>query len=968
MDTFPVSTKAERSQIQSPASPVSEMFSVVIPQSSASDQPVASAVRIQPVASRVSTTHWGFNSDHPSDSASGITSRAQTTPGTFQGLMYLGRCAVNQPTSQKECQDVMCQLAGARALKVDLVFPCDTSHAFHIVDQQNGEDLAAFPIRVMVSCVRSTSEQTPGYFGLCVAERQPIATVTNQRFSSDLMVYHCHVLQTSDQSMVSRIIDLMDAVFWNQSIKWSYGKPSTSASPSDKTAAGATERPIEVAFDIREQSTTANQLISVPRSCCGGVLDLQHGVEKEIVVLVVQSSAQPPLMPSRCVGVAIAAGSKVGQSAMNLLEPAALEQVGSTWQSFLVRARWVPSTERDLQLNEVTQPGETICMSIAADVMFPEVADPLRFMKEINVRVCDTHDQLVRSIAMSPVFDLHNVTFRPVDESAESGEAPRLEVEKIDLYINHRSGTAPAPIPRGDRLTLTASCDGIATLDADRSTGLELPRSKSATHAASNTSSATSARSHDSPVDAAAPSPAMHRLFGGKRQVTGSSPEHAPRNTAPPASDEVLLSGAGVSDRPRTYLERKEWTRVIDFLDSEDSSQTLLKDVKEMVHKRGVPEDLRGIVWPVLCGCRGENDNALFQSLQDMESRDEKVIRNDLHRTYTGHRFFCVPGAPGQAAMFAVSKAYSNFDSEVGYCQGLSYIIATLVLHMSTECAFRVLTCIMLNYGLRDLFAVGLSGLKLRLYQLSRLVEDQLPDLHSHLVREEVNVAMFATQWFLSLYASSFGLYFCTSFLDIFLSDGLETIFQMAIALLKLNRRNLQQLEFGGILDYFRHLPKNYLNPDQVSTVLETSASIKISPRKMAKYAKEYDVKVLTETFEQQQIERLQVTVDQLQTTNRSLREKNVRLQEESEGLIKSKIEIRLDMDELEQRMASLAKKHRVLQDQYMELMRRTRVPSIDSEIEPTIPIKISSEDTPSPNLTDRDSEDSGFSPKDSSL
>ena len=31
--------------------------------------------------------------------------------------------------------------------------------------------------------------------------------------------------------------------------------------------------------------------------------------------------------------------------------------------------------------------------------------------------------------------------------------------------------------------------------------------------------------------------------------------------------------------------------------------------------QHGIPEALRGIVWPVLCGCRGENDNAYFQGL-----------------------------------------------------------------------------------------------------------------------------------------------------------------------------------------------------------------------------------------------------------------------------------------------------------------------------------------------------------------
>lgn len=37
----------------------------------------------------------------------------------------------------------------------------------------------------------------------------------------------------------------------------------------------------------------------------------------------------------------------------------------------------------------------------------------------------------------------------------------------------------------------------------------------------------------------------------------------------------------------------------------------------------------------------------------------------------------------GQDALFKVSKAYAVYDSEVGYCQGLSFIAASLLLHVS---------------------------------------------------------------------------------------------------------------------------------------------------------------------------------------------------------------------------------------------------------------------------------------------
>ena len=44
------------------------------------------------------------------------------------------------------------------------------------------------------------------------------------------------------------------------------------------------------------------------------------------------------------------------------------------------------------------------------------------------------------------------------------------------------------------------------------------------------------------------------------------------------------------------------------------------------------------------------------------------------------------------------------YDSEIGYCQGQSFLIAALLLQMPEEQAFGVLVEIMFAYGLRDLY------------------------------------------------------------------------------------------------------------------------------------------------------------------------------------------------------------------------------------------------------------------------
>ena len=60
------------------------------------------------------------------------------------------------------------------------------------------------------------------------------------------------------------------------------------------------------------------------------------------------------------------------------------------------------------------------------------------------------------------------------------------------------------------------------------------------------------------------------------------------------------------------------------------------------------------------------------------------MIRNDVMRTFNGHHFFKQSGGMGQDEIFRVGCAYSVYDTQLGYCQGMSFIIAALLSHVSS--------------------------------------------------------------------------------------------------------------------------------------------------------------------------------------------------------------------------------------------------------------------------------------------
>ncbi|CAJ0747544.1 22216_t:CDS:2, partial [Entrophospora sp. SA101] len=57
----------------------------------------------------------------------------------------------------------------------------------------------------------------------------------------------------------------------------------------------------------------------------------------------------------------------------------------------------------------------------------------------------------------------------------------------------------------------------------------------------------------------------------------------------------------------------------------------------------------------------------------------------DVPRTLQSHIMFKTRYGPGQRSMFNVLKAFSNYDQQVGFCQGMANIVAILLLYYSEE-------------------------------------------------------------------------------------------------------------------------------------------------------------------------------------------------------------------------------------------------------------------------------------------
>ncbi|KAK1389116.1 RabGAP/TBC domain-containing family protein [Heracleum sosnowskyi] len=242
--------------------------------------------------------------------------------------------------------------------------------------------------------------------------------------------------------------------------------------------------------------------------------------------------------------------------------------------------------------------------------------------------------------------------------------------------------------------------------------------------------------------------------------------------------------------------------------------------------RNGIPPVLRPKVWFSLSGAAKKKStvpssyyNDLIVAVEGKVTNATKQIDHDLPRTFPGHPW--LDTKERHAALRRVLVAYSFRDSDVGYCQGLNYVGALLLLVMKTEeDAFWMLAVLLENVLVSDCYTTNLSGCHVEQRVFKDILAKKCPRIAAHLEAVKFDVSLVATEWFLCVFSKSLPSETTFRVWDVLFYEGAKVLFHVALAIFKMKEEELLVAQHvGDVINILQMTTHHLFDPDELLTV-----------------------------------------------------------------------------------------------------------------------------------------------------
>ncbi|XP_067626342.1 USP6 N-terminal-like protein isoform X2 [Eurosta solidaginis] len=277
--------------------------------------------------------------------------------------------------------------------------------------------------------------------------------------------------------------------------------------------------------------------------------------------------------------------------------------------------------------------------------------------------------------------------------------------------------------------------------------------------------------------------------------------------------------------RTKIELERdKKWVKMLSNWNPNNEK------VRRRVFK-GIPDRMRWPAWKKLLNvdeliAANRDTYASTLSLARKYSTEVRQIDSDVNRQFRDNLAYRQRYSVKQCSLFNVLNAYSIYNPELGYCQGMACLAGVLLLYMQEEEAFWALNQLIIDrkYAMHGLFIEGFPKLTRFLEHHDRILSKMMRKLHQHFLKHNVDAILYSIKWFFVIFVERIPFSLALRVWDIYLLEGERVVTAMAVTILYLHKHDLLRLnDMDSIIEYLQvKLHKNFgYNDDYVIEALE---------------------------------------------------------------------------------------------------------------------------------------------------
>ena len=177
--------------------------------------------------------------------------------------------------------------------------------------------------------------------------------------------------------------------------------------------------------------------------------------------------------------------------------------------------------------------------------------------------------------------------------------------------------------------------------------------------------------------------------------------------------------------------------------------------------------------------------------LYEINEKNDLEIKKDLLRTLPDDTSFQY-GKENYNKLYHILSAYSNYNKNIGYTQGLNFLAAHCMYIYKNEIeAFVFLDGLITKFKLENLFGIKNNELNKKLKEIEYIVNKWCPEVNKHLQKIFLNYDFFTCKWMITLFSNNINLKYLFQLWDYMIIFGWKFFKCFIIAVIKFNEKKI---------------------------------------------------------------------------------------------------------------------------------------------------------------------------------